>query len=265
MAAVNGTILFIPTNGANVIQAGQGMPGVMIQPPGTVQCVGQPFGSPSSQPQQTQRVGALEKLLEVETKTLGAIQIILGLIHIGLGGVSIVLHPPRYIPLAAYSGYPFWSGIFFIVSGSLSVSTEKHLNFSLVKCAVGMNITSAVMALIGIGVQIAELAINSPERFHISDHYGLSLWYSRTGICVLLLLFTILEFCITVSTAHFGCEATCCKTDPTIAFVPYPVAGSAPPAEVMILGNRGNVDVAEGHSCPPSYEENCPASKNEVY
>ncbi|KAJ6654153.1 hypothetical protein lerEdw1_007422 [Lerista edwardsae] len=88
------------------------------------------------------------------------IQIIIGLIHIGFGGVEAVISTMYYVSVATIGGYPFWGGIFFIVSGSLSVSSEK--NPSVLKCNVGFNILSAIMALVGIILYVTELAINKP-------------------------------------------------------------------------------------------------------
>ncbi|XP_042315070.1 membrane-spanning 4-domains subfamily A member 8-like [Sceloporus undulatus] len=218
----NGTVVFLAPNGAN--QAGQRLPGAtIIQPPGTVQYVqygGQPVGNPSN-PQ----VGPLEKFLKVETKTLGAIQIFIGLIHIGLGAISAAIWGRFYLSIATIGGYVFWGALFFIISGSLSVSAEKHLTPGLVNASVGMNITSAIMALTGTILLLVDVILNC----FYSCPYDYDCYWERsigTGISVLLLLFSLLEFCITVSTAHFGCQATsCCRSaQQPVVFVPYTVS-----------------------------------------
>ncbi|KAH0621091.1 hypothetical protein JD844_022118 [Phrynosoma platyrhinos] len=196
-----GTVVYVPFNGANVYQAGHGSPvTAVVQPPGMVQyvpCGEQQLGSSSNPPEQTPHARPLDKFLKVEAKTLGAIQIMIGLIHIGFVLFSAVL------PVA---GQMFWSGIF-------------------VKCSVGMNITSAVMSLIGMIVYIIILA--TPNIYHYLD---VSQQYKSlgTGLCVLLFLFSSLEFCITVATAHFGCQVTYCSFDPeAVVYVPYSVSGAA--------------------------------------
>uniref|UniRef100_A0A8D0B898 Membrane-spanning 4-domains subfamily A member 8-like n=1 Tax=Salvator merianae TaxID=96440 RepID=A0A8D0B898_SALMN len=224
----SGTVMFIPQNGTSVFIGGQPIPSTVIQPAGTVQYVqyvGQPVGSAINQPQQSVPETALQKFLKVETKTLGAIQIMIGLIHIGFGAVSAVLSSRYYISLATIGGYPFWGGLFFIISGSLSVSVEKNLTSSLVQCSVGLNITSAVMALIGIILYCAEFSIFSflPDP---GDWHNYASQSMHTGLSVLLFLFSLLEFCIAVSTAHFGCKATCCKNDPETIAVPYVISGT---------------------------------------
>ncbi|XP_033029455.1 membrane-spanning 4-domains subfamily A member 12-like [Lacerta agilis] len=247
------TIVFLPPSCDNINQAGQGASNTVLQLPGAVLHGGQQLGGPDNQPQQSGQVGAMEKLRYVETKTLGVVQIMIGLVHIGFGAVSLVLvHDSmyRYLVFAAVGGYPFWAGLFFIISGSLAVSVEKYLNTSMVKCCVGMNITSSIMALVGIVLYLTELCLN---------HYSPTLAiYSRelshqigTGLGVLLFLFTSLEFCIAVSTAHFGCLAVCCNNERAITFMQYPIY-------------RGGVNPAEGNPAPPASSAEL-SSKEEAY
>ncbi|XP_066476099.1 membrane-spanning 4-domains subfamily A member 8-like [Tiliqua scincoides] len=167
-----------------------------------------------------------------------AIQIIIGLIHIGFGGVESVISLGYYFSVATIGGYPFWGGLFFIISGSLSVSSEK--NAGAMKCSVGFNIVSAIFALVGIILYVSELAINA--SYSQGSYEGYHAVCIGTGLSALLLLFSLLEFSITVSTAHFGCQMYCCKDDPEISvFVPYMVTGvGAVPAE--------------GNPSPPSYD-----------
>ncbi|XP_066467403.1 membrane-spanning 4-domains subfamily A member 8-like [Tiliqua scincoides] len=222
----NGIMLFIPANGTNIIHPGQRIPGTMIQPPGMAQYVGQEFGSSSNRLKRSRCVTAFEKFLKVETKTLGAIQILIGLIHIGLGGASIPLVSQNYFPMTAVGGYPFWGGLFFIASGSLSVSAAKHFNNGLMKCSLGMNITSAVIASIGIIQYLILLGLHSRFYVHAYFYDGQSNKLVSAGLAigVLLLLFSVLEFSITALAAHFGCQATCCNTDTGMVVLPCTVA-----------------------------------------
>ncbi|XP_007444475.1 membrane-spanning 4-domains subfamily A member 8-like [Python bivittatus] len=91
-----------------------------------------------------------------------------------------------------------------------------------------MNITSAILSLIGILLCILELSTggttsqyNHPYEINWAKNVGI-------GFCSLVLLFRLLEFCITVSLAHFGCQAACSADDqPTTVYVPYQVDGDA--------------------------------------
>ncbi|XP_044281841.1 membrane-spanning 4-domains subfamily A member 8-like isoform X2 [Varanus komodoensis] len=214
----SGAIIYVPPSGGT-IQAGPGfLPSSIPQQAGTVPYVqngGQQPGGSSNPPPQN-RPTALEKFLQAETKTLGAIQILIGLMHIGFGAVSLAAtRNSDFIPLAAIGGYPFWGGVFFIVSGSLSVAAEKNPVFGLVRCCVGFNITSALIAAAGIMLYIVEVLEHHGRSVMTLDQSNLSLQANLLiGISVLLLLFNVLEFCITVSSAHFGCQAFCCNTNP---------------------------------------------------
>uniref|UniRef100_A0A0B8RQ09 Membrane-spanning 4-domains subfamily A member 12-like n=1 Tax=Philothamnus irregularis TaxID=1899461 RepID=A0A0B8RQ09_9SAUR len=222
----SGTVVVIPSNGANIVpypQYGAPYP----------QYGAQQLGISTSAPQQVPQKGPLERFLKAEPKVLGAIQIVIGLIHIGFGAISFCLFPSIYLNLSGIGGYPFWGGIFFISSGSLCVSAVNRPTRALVKSSVGLNITSAVMALTGIILYLCELIFNgSFMRYYYEDDTDSLLNAAERlqsvgyGLSSVLLLFSLLEFCIAVSLAHFGCQATCCSDDqPTVLLVPYQVIG----------------------------------------
>ncbi|XP_067318344.1 uncharacterized protein [Anolis sagrei] len=236
-----GRVVFLPPNGDNKIQESQGMPATLIQPQGTVQYVhykGQQPWSPNT---------SLQKLLKVETKTLGAIQVIIGIMHIGFGAVPIHLFSSTYQPLSAAGGYHIWGGLLFIVSGSLSVAVEKRLNPCLVKCNVGMNIVSAIVALVGIVLCIHELHFNqhtyeTTKRYFYDDD-PINQWSVGAGLCGLFLLFTLLELFIAVFTVYFRCQAVCYNSNDTDT-VALPCT---------IIGNEMNPN--EGNPNPPTYQQ----------
>ncbi|XP_034276135.1 membrane-spanning 4-domains subfamily A member 8-like [Pantherophis guttatus] len=181
----SGTTVVAPSNEANIIQMAPGLP--------------------SGAPQQVQVKGPLERFFNAEPKVLGAVQILIGLIHIGFGAILLSLFPSYYFSISGFGGYPFLGGILFISSGSLCVAAANRPNRGLVKCSVGMNITSAIMALTGIMLYISEVVVNvSAFDPRIMIGFG-------CGLSVVLFFFSMLEFCIAVSLAHFGCQATCCS------------------------------------------------------
>ncbi|KAM3853641.1 membrane-spanning 4-domains subfamily A member 8-like isoform 3-T3 [Vipera latastei] len=189
-----GSIVFIPSNGANVIQMAPGLPGVVLQASGATpypQCGAQQLGISTSAPQQAPQKGPMERFLNAQTKVLG-----------------------------------------FISSGSLCVAAANRPNHALVKTSVGLNITSALMALTGIILYLCELIFTSISfRYrYLYDNEDLNqittIRNVGYGFSTLLLFFSLLEFCIAVSLAHFGCQATCCSdAQPTMVFVPYQVIG----------------------------------------
>ncbi|XP_054826329.1 membrane-spanning 4-domains subfamily A member 12-like isoform X2 [Eublepharis macularius] len=111
--------------------------------------------------------------------------------------------------------------LLFIASGSLSVVLEKQLFTRMVKCSMGMNITGAVIAFIGMILYSVEWLLNSVysrQNDDLSRSVG-------TGLAALLLMFSFLEFCIAASMAHYQFQAVCCNSDMTIVCVPYVVNG----------------------------------------
>ncbi|ETE56811.1 Membrane-spanning 4-domains subfamily A member 15 [Ophiophagus hannah] len=113
----SGTVVLIPSNGANIIQTTPGLPSVALQASGAIpypQYGAQQLGISTSAPQQVPQKGPLERFLKAEPKVLGVVEIMIGLIHIGFGAVSIcsLVTPSIFLPISAIAGYPFWGGIF---------------------------------------------------------------------------------------------------------------------------------------------------------
>ncbi|XP_006899962.1 PREDICTED: membrane-spanning 4-domains subfamily A member 12 [Elephantulus edwardii] len=149
---------------------------------------------------------AEETKFKEEAKVLGGIQIIIGLMHIGfgitLGSLSFSsVTALGFASLSFLSGYTFWGGISFIISGSLSVSASKIFSSCLIKGSLGMNIVSAIFSISGLLLLLVDLIINSDLR---QNDWAL---IGGKGISGILLIFTLLEFCITCTLAHFATQA----------------------------------------------------------
>ncbi|XP_031799523.1 membrane-spanning 4-domains subfamily A member 8 [Sarcophilus harrisii] len=105
-----------------------------------------------------------------ESKVLGAIQIIIGLLHIGFGTVLVTTVIRGYTSISFFGGYPYWGGISFIISGTLSVLSQKaSATYCIMSRSVGMNIISAIFSIIGIIFFIMELSLY-PDHYPISPH-----------------------------------------------------------------------------------------------
>ncbi|KAL7991976.1 hypothetical protein Chor_016232 [Crotalus horridus] len=135
-----GSIFVIPSNGANVIQTAPGLPGVALQASGATpypQYGAQQLGISTNAPQQVSQKGPMERFLSAEAKVLGAVQIMIGLIHIGFGAVAICLYPYD-LTVSRTGGYPFWGGIFFISTGLLCVVAANRSSHDLVRKIYGV-------------------------------------------------------------------------------------------------------------------------------
>lgn len=148
-----------------------------------------------------------------EGKVLGAIQILIGLINIGLGcvmgtvisGYSAYYY---YTAISFYGGFPFWGGIWFILSGSFSVSAEKQPRSTcLLHGSLGLNIMSAIFSVTGIILFIVDMSINTPYIY--SGYHPYQNMFPGMAISGVLLIFCLLEFCVACTSAHFGCQLVC--------------------------------------------------------
>ncbi|PNJ22186.1 MS4A8 isoform 3, partial [Pongo abelii] len=101
-----------------------------------------------------------------EGKTLGAIQIIIGLAHIGLGSIMATVLVGEYLSISFYGGFPFWGGLWFIISGSLSVAAENQpYSYCLLSGSLGLNIVSAICSAVGVILFITDLSIPHPYAY----------------------------------------------------------------------------------------------------
>ncbi|XP_064221562.1 membrane-spanning 4-domains subfamily A member 8 [Aotus nancymaae] len=152
----------------------------------------------------------VQKVLK-EGKTLGAIQIIIGLFHIGLGSTLATVLTGQYVSISFYGGYPFWGGMWFIISGSLSVAAENQpSSYCLLSGSLGLNIVSAISSAVGVILLITDLSISHSYGYpnHYPDTWGVNPGMAISGV---LLIFSLLEFGIACTSSHFGCQLLCCQ------------------------------------------------------
>ncbi|KAM9221873.1 membrane-spanning 4-domains subfamily A member 12-like [Dugong dugon] len=171
--------------------------------------------------------------LKEEAKILGGIQIVTGVMHIGFG-VILGLMNSNYGMVWAFasfsfiSGYTFWGGLSFIISGTLSISASKAFSPCLLRGSLGMNVVSAIFACIGVILLAVDISINGlPQQAY---HTLLS----GKGISAMLMIFSLLEFCITCVSAHFASQAipytnTAVLVIPTVYANPSTSAPSSAP------------------------------------
>ncbi|XP_028593549.1 membrane-spanning 4-domains subfamily A member 8-like isoform X3 [Podarcis muralis] len=119
----------------------------------------------------------------------------------------------------------------FIVSGCLSIGAEKSPTECAVKGSQAMNIISAIFALLGILTFIVDLSKNGPFHYDDNHHYSLVM---KTGnrIAIVLLTFTIVEFCIASATAYFWCRATRSDSNEAILIEPNTIRTDTEAASV---------------------------------
>ncbi|XP_007994996.1 membrane-spanning 4-domains subfamily A member 12 isoform X1 [Chlorocebus sabaeus] len=225
------------------------------QPPGSINLENQAQGAQSAQPYfitspgtsavsqpgqgNTQMINLSMRTAVInfkeEAKALGVIQIIVGLMHLGFG-IILCLTSFSYrgvlgfASTAVIGGYPFWGGLSFIISGSLSVSASKELSSCLVKGSLGMNIVSSIFAFIGVILLVVDMCINGMP---FQDYWAV---LSGKGISAMLMIFSLLEVCIASVTAYFANQANTTTNMPVLVIPNMyennpvtPASSSAPP------------------------------------
>ncbi|VFV30690.1 Hypothetical predicted protein [Lynx pardinus] len=143
--ASNGVFVVIPPSDAGGLRPPPAiLPSPLCQPPGVMQFEEPPLGAQT--PRATQppdlRPTETETFLTGEPKALGTVQILIGLIHLGFGGVLLVVRRGPVGMLFIEGGVPFWGGACFVISGSLSVAAEKNHTSCLVSLNGGPRATA---------------------------------------------------------------------------------------------------------------------------
>ncbi|XP_073716889.1 uncharacterized protein [Misgurnus anguillicaudatus] len=98
----------------------------------------------------------LQGFLKVQPKTLGTVQIMIGVMTL-LTGIVLAFHFEDFT-LTVISGINFWGSLIYIIAGSLSFAEENKLKSCLVKASLGMNVVSAITA----GAAIILMSIQLP-------------------------------------------------------------------------------------------------------
>ncbi|XP_072538971.1 membrane-spanning 4-domains subfamily A member 4A-like [Salminus brasiliensis] len=152
----------------------------------------------------------LEKFLKIQPKALGTIQIMNGLITLAFAIVHTVVLPT----FSSYTGVCFWA--FLMVKASLIMNV-----FSAVAAGVAISLLSLDLSLVHTG----DDPCYGPDTKDKCRDY-LQLMSRSKGISGVMLLFSVLEFFVSICISVFGCRATCCG-DPAgsvVAAVPSQAA-----------------------------------------
>uniref|UniRef100_A0A2K5N9E6 Membrane spanning 4-domains A6E n=2 Tax=Cercocebus atys TaxID=9531 RepID=A0A2K5N9E6_CERAT len=183
--------------------------------------------SQAEKPEPTnQGQGSLKKRLQAEVKVIGTIQILCGVKVLSLGiilaSASFSPNFTQVISMLLKSAYPFIAPLLFVISGFLSIITEKRLTKLLVHSSLAGSILSALSALVGFILLSVNLAAlnpaslqceldkrNIPTRLLLSyDDYKspyttdcYKAKASLAGTLSLMLICTLLKFCLAVLTA----------------------------------------------------------------
>ncbi|XP_061452983.1 membrane-spanning 4-domains subfamily A member 15-like isoform X2 [Rhineura floridana] len=99
---------------------------------------------------------AVKKFYRGQPLALGITQILIGMMQIAFG-IPISIAAVYRIDYFAVM-VPYWTGILYIISGSLSVAAARNPKMPIVKGMLGMNVVSTVAA--GIGIIFLSFAVD---------------------------------------------------------------------------------------------------------
>ncbi|NP_001082925.1 membrane-spanning 4-domains, subfamily A, member 17A.17 isoform X1 [Danio rerio] len=244
---------------------------IQIQPP--TQTAPIVTGTSSPAPVYIRRVArvlpcqGIKAFVKGQPKALGTVQIMIGLFTLLLGIASTIDAASIFV----FSGAPYWGSVLYITAGSLAIDAENKrnspTNLCLVKGSLGMNIFSAIVA--GTAIVIISMDMLTGQFYgYCSDYYcaEMELKYTTlfTGINVVLLLFTILQFFISISLSAFACKVSCC-CNPEVQVPTVSQVVSPRPHHVHGLNTSG-IAVVSNHYVQqppaeslPQYSEQPPA------
>ncbi|KAL7890904.1 hypothetical protein AOLI_G00003800 [Acnodon oligacanthus] len=166
--------------------------------------------------------GPVKKLLKGEPKALGTVQIMIGIMTFLFGIIKTV-----YLPgFGVYSGVTYWGSCLYIASGALSVAAGNKADACVVRSSLVMTVISAVAAGIAMGLLSVDIALaltyscyRCSYEYHGTEHCEAFLWFrsQSSGIGGVLLVFSLVEFIVSICTSAFACKATCCAEPPALA------------------------------------------------
>ncbi|XP_045153021.1 membrane-spanning 4-domains subfamily A member 4A isoform X2 [Echinops telfairi] len=163
--------------------------------------------------------GRAEKFLKGEPKILGVVQILIALMNLSLGIIMMCATLPFYgrSPISVFMAYTVWGSV--MIQGSL-----------------GLNIASSTLAAIGIIISAISL-ISFPYHHSYCSYQTMpencalvsSILRGMDGVVLVL---SVLQFCVAVSLSAFGCKVACCNSGGIVFVMPSNphVAETAPTA-----------------------------------
>ncbi|XP_067094514.1 membrane-spanning 4-domains subfamily A member 6C-like [Osmerus mordax] len=168
----------------------------------------------------------LRKLQGSSLSALGAIQILVGILNLGLGPILLNATDGPLL----FKGVPYWLGGVFIAVGLMCVLAEKFPSPCLVGINVMINLGGAALAITGIVLYAIDLGSG---KLNWMCYFGNDDWYSTArpstetkdqylercldakhiavvltnSLEIVMIVLAVLQLCVTISSAVLGMKA----------------------------------------------------------
>ncbi|KAM4703154.1 membrane-spanning 4-domains subfamily A member 4A-like [Rhinophrynus dorsalis] len=197
----------------------------------------------------------LIKFYKGEPLALAMTQLFIGILHIILGIAITVSSTGRHWDFLIYTGLPFWSGIMYTISGSLSVAASCKPALGKIRASLILNILSSIAAGVACIIFVLELLFSHSFYWHRRSVFcavyapvpkcegSFHIETLVTGVMSLLIIFTILELCISISTSAFACKVVCRTsfTETSVVIYQSAAVNAAAPVSTITLPSDDDV------------------------
>ncbi|KAK7153572.1 hypothetical protein R3I94_007072 [Phoxinus phoxinus] len=154
----------------------------------------------------------LTEFFKAQPKALGTVQIMTGVMVFLFGIVRTTnIYYNNYPAFSVFSGITYWGSFIYISAGSLSVAAQNKLHLCVVKASFIMNVIGAITAGLAILMLSIEITLISEQScYNVYESTRICSKYKRNdlGIVGILLVFSILQFIISICISAFACKAT---------------------------------------------------------
>ncbi|KAM3921684.1 membrane-spanning 4-domains subfamily A member 4A-like [Leptodactylus fuscus] len=168
----------------------------------------------------------LVKFFQGEPEVLGVTQLFLGINHIFFGIIlTISCHRGSCFvaDILVFTGVLFWSGLAFIVSGSLSVAASCKPSLGKVNASLVLNIITCAAATTSVIIFSIFFAHMPRIHYYYYRNEAHCVYYKESQTCEgkfnpliiiesigsILFILNVLALCIALSTSIFGCKTVC--------------------------------------------------------
>ncbi|XP_053350410.1 membrane-spanning 4-domains subfamily A member 4D [Clarias gariepinus] len=162
--------------------------------------------------------------LKGEPVALGTVQILIGIVMIAVGAVT-------WFTQTLYGEIPLGLGVSFVFSGSITLCAHKGTSSRMIISTVALNTISALLAMSGIcyfcfafTVKLKLSPCHKDQEINNYDFFNCT-FVNKTlqvlinGINGILLVLSVLEVCVCMTTIVFSCKANIQASGTKLAMV----------------------------------------------